>query len=154
MFQKNSNISVIAVTDSSFVLRQSVLQFCGSGFVCPLKHQAKEPWEVWNGYKSLLPAAPHKKNHWRRTSIKPHCLFALGKETNHNIIFTCKLQLSIIKGKKFSGFDGNSQPCHADTGWQLCTTNIAVRPQVRSGANLKGSFVPLKEVWSHSVNMT
>ena len=61
MFQKNSNISVIAVTDSSFVLRQSVLQFCGSGFVCPLKHQAKEPWEVWNGYKSLLPAAPHKK---------------------------------------------------------------------------------------------
>ena len=61
MFQKNSNISVIAVTDSSFVLRQSFLQFCGSGFVCPLKHQAKEPWEVWNGYKSLLPAAPHKK---------------------------------------------------------------------------------------------
>ena len=61
MFQKNSNISVIAVTDSSFVLRQSVLQFCGSGFVCPLKHQAKEPWKVWNGYKSLLPAAPHKK---------------------------------------------------------------------------------------------
>ena len=150
MFQKNYNISVIAVTDSSFVLRQSVLQFCGSGFVCPLKHQAKEPWEVWK----FTSCSSAQKNQWRRTSIKPHCLFALGKETNHKIIFTCKLQLSIIKGKKLSGFDGNSQPCHADTGWQLCTTNIAVTPQVRSGANLKGSFVPLKEVWSHSGNMT
>lgn len=150
MFQKNYNISVIAVTDSSFVLRQSVLQFCGSGFVCPLKHQAKEPWEVWK----FTSCSSAQKNQWRRTSIKPHCLFALGKETNHNIIFTCKMQLSIIKGKKFSGFDRNSQPCHADTGWQLCTTNIAVTPQVRSGANLKGSFVPLKEVWSHSENMT
>ena len=154
MFQKNSNISVIAVTDSSFVLRQSVLQFCGSGFVCPLKHQAKEPWEVWNGYKSLLPAAPHKKINGDELASNRIVSLHSGRKKNHNIIFTCKLQLSIIKGKKFSGFDGNSQPCHADTGWQLCTTNIAVRPQVRSGANLKGSFVPLKEVWSHSVNMT
>ena len=106
MFQKSSNISVIAVTDSSFVLCQSVLQFCGSGFVCPLKHQAKEPWEVWNGYKSLLPAAPHKKINGDELALNRIVSLHSGRKQIITSSLRANCNFQSLKEKNFQALTG------------------------------------------------